>query len=392
MGTLAVHLGPGPLGLGLVVDVLLRQGFDVCLIGKPEGKEHKEYWLAFADPDRGLQSRQVQWACNPRDVQGLGDDVTVRLRTDSSVLITCALGDKAAERDSLLREILALRPAGAETVLLACENEPDEIYAAIAQGFPDVYYCACVVDRICSRDKPEIDSEGRRRLLVHSVAQWVIRQPQGRPHHVIEQLADADEVVATDQPLDAHKARKLWVVNGVHLLLALLARKEGLEELPLDDARRAAFEQLAQPLIESILEAVERRWPDLRRDPEFAADRVRAFCESPDSASRILRHRLIRSDLTSLMARLDTRLGSAARLATEEDVDTYWFEALVDVLLETLRDRNAYLAEPSGAHPTAEKDEDAVELFEQFMAGWTNPERAERAARELRALLAIQRL
>lgn len=407
MPPLTVHVGPGRLGLGLIVDVLRKDAsFDVCLIARADGRpEQRTYQIAFADPERGLVTRDVQWACNVERFDDIDEGARARITSEEPLLITVALGGAISEREDLLRELLRARPAEARTLLLACENEPGDEYRRIAEDHPEVAYCPCVVDRICNTHEPARDRHGRRRFLVHPVAQWVIvRQPPAFDA-LTKPLAATDEVLFVDESdLDAYEHRKLWAVNGIHMLLALLARQGGHDELPLTDARAEAFLMAAQPLITAVLQAVELEW-GLAADQQYAADRVRAFCESPDSASRVLRGRLVRANLVPLMARLNSRLGEAARTASARGVDCKPFADAAELLLETLKDRSAYLPpEPSAARgvPTTGEcpepdsiseavDDAAVAEFAAFLDGWMEDDQRADTIRRLTRILAGQR-
>lgn len=316
----AVHFGPGRLGLGLIVDVLLDTGrFDVYLIGAP-GREQRElatYFLRFTNPALGLRERRVAWAGNPEDDTDLPDALVRELHEDRPILFTSALGAvNVAEARPRIARMLSLRPVTAATALLACENEPHEIYNELQRDFPHVDVRRCVVDRICAWDtKPSLDPG--RRILAHDVSQWVI------PHATnpaLEGLRNVNDVLLLDGDAAAYRDRKRWVVNGIHLVLATIARREGIDLLPLIGKRELAFREHSKPLAMAMLDTVERMH-GLPVDEQFADERVRGFCEAPDSATRILSGRYLRHDLRPFVQRLDSRVSTAARAAQEHGVD-----------------------------------------------------------------------
>jgi hypothetical protein len=346
----AVHFGPGRLGLGLIVDILLETGsYDVYLVGAPgrEPAERDTYFLRFTDPAYGLRERHVIWAGNPEGVSDLPEGFLDLLRGDGPMLFTAALGgahvDKAC---GLIAELLRHRPVRAETALLACENEEYGAYDDMQRTFPHVVVRHCVVDRICAWDPRRSQTLGRR-ILVHEVAQWVIpRAGSG----AIEGLRPSQHVVPLVGDADGYRDRKLWVVNGIHLVLATIARREGVDRLPLTGARELAFREYAKPLAMAMLETADRRHA-LPVDEAFADDRVRAFCEAPDSATRILSERYLRSDLRPFIQRLDTRLANAARAASECGVPTEPCLWAFREIVAAIRTSNSFLdvswADPS---------------------------------------------
>ena len=173
-------------------------------------------------------------------------------------------------------------------------------------------------------------------------------------------------------------------------MLALMARQDGHDRLPLEGDRAVAFQAIADPLIRTILETVHRLHPTIPPDPEFAADRIRAFCETPDYTTRILRGRLKRSDLREFMRRLNARVGDAARAAHGCDVPCKQFEAVIDVVIETVTSRRSYI-DPDPAAPTADVDAEVVEALRQVLAEWLAPARADHVVSRMERWLAITR-
>lgn len=345
---LAVHLGPGALGLGLIVEQLHESGFDVCLVGRPDvvAPDLAEFGLACADPDIGLTYQAVRWVTNAAAYEDLPSDVVALISNEPAVLVTAALGADADKRAELIRAILSHRPAGSETVLLACENEPADTYGEIADSFAaSAHFPATVVDRICSRpEESPVDELGRRIVRMHPVGEWVI-QAQPTPLTTLNDLARAATVAIVSEPLEGYYFRKLWAVNGVHLMLALTARQAGVSELPLGDAEHVGvFVALASPLIDQVSRAVAYRWPAIRPTPDYAPDRIRAFLESEDTTRRILRGRLLRDDLRPFMQRLETRVADAARAAHAAGCDCEPFYQAMALVLEVLKDPASYYA------------------------------------------------
>src|ERR1022692_428137 len=340
--TPAVHFGPGRLGLGLIVDVLLEtKRYDVYLIGAPgrEPGEYGTYFLRFTDPAFGLRERLVAWAGNPKDLSDLPEPLLCELRGHGPMLFTAAIGaTNVTTARSLIAAMLSLRPEQAPTALLACENEPYELYDELQSTFPHVDVRHCVVDRICAWD-PRPRSQPGRRILAHDVSEWVIPQATSP---ALEGLRDVKDVLLLAGDADAYRDRKLWVVNGIHLVLATIARREGVDLLPLTGHRERTFREHAKPLAMAMLETAERVY-DLPADEHFADERVRAFCEVPDSATRILSKRYLRRDLRPLAHRLNTRISESARAARECDVDVDPFVWAFREVVEAIRRSDSFL-------------------------------------------------
>lgn len=347
----AVHFGPGRLGLGLVIDVLLQtRRYDVYLIGAPDRprQEQRTYYLRFTDPAVGVRQRVVTWAGNPRSMSDVPEVLLARLRSDEPVLVTSALGENnVAEAYERIHGVLQLRPPLASTVLLVCENEPHTIYADLETSNPHVEVRRCVVDRICALDERPSAEPGRR-ILVHDVSLWVIPHACGDGSAAadvwppLDGLRGAEDVLMLDGDADAYKHRKLWVVNGIHMILATIARRAGVDVLPLTGERQRQFRNAAEPLAMAMLQAAECAY-GLPVDEHFAGERVRAFCEAPDSATRVLSGRYMRADLRPYVKRLDSRVAAAARTAHEHGLDTEPFLWAFEEVVQAIGESDSFL-------------------------------------------------
>jgi hypothetical protein len=335
----------------------------------------------------------VRWVSNCAGADDLDPAVLEIIADPAPLLITCALERAIAERRELVQEIVSRRPAGAETVLLPCENDPAEAYHALEQHCgAALTMLPCVVDRICdwSPSGPR-DGFGRRMVQAHPVGEWVIASAGAL--QTLERLRAASMVHVTRGAIDGWKSRKLWCVNGLHIVLALIARREGVEHLPLAGAILEDFVRVARPLTRQIGAGVTARWSDIPCDRAYASDRIRAFVESPDTTSRLLGRHLRRHDLTAFMDRLNTRLGDAARAAHAADQDCAPFADVVALVVTTLEDPNSYYAADGAERPAldADVDERVLQGFAAVLEGWMDAAKAAVEVAALRRTLEAQR-
>jgi hypothetical protein len=397
---LAIHIGPGRLGLGLIVPCLRQAGFDVCLVGRPDAdrEELPQYLLDWTDPRVGLELRSVSYACNAGCAADLPDAVRAYVASDEPLVITGALGPKNAPAcEGLIGEILELRPAGAQTDVIVCENEDLPIYRTLAERHGDrATFCWSVVDRVCTWLDSGTRRGGRRAVRAHPVGEWVIGHPDPQSP-TMQALAQAPEVrVVVPDHVPAYKHRKLWTVNGLHLVLALLARRSRvdvsnrrMDVLPLV-AREAEFQEIAAQVCEGIdagLLALHRQ--ELSPDPAYGPARVQVFCETPDRVERVLRS-LVRADLRDFMRRFDERVCDAARATHDAGGDVTVFRKILANVLLVLRDERSYYDDPD-APLDPDVDAGVVEAFAHALRDWLPEE--ERAARvaDLRRTLEQQR-
>jgi hypothetical protein len=424
--TVAVHFGPGRLGLGLVVDVLLStERYEVYLIGRPNSSlsERRSYYVRFTDPRLGMRQRTVAWAGNTAKMADLPERLVAQLRDANSVLVTTALGeDNVAEAYERIHCVLQLRPAMSSTVVLVCENERHKMYDELAGANPHAVVLHCVVDRICAWDEESL-LPGKS-VLAHDVSQWVVPHayapapdlsgpvtpgtgPTADVHRMpwpaLVGLTEEPNVLLLANDATSYAHRKLWVVNGIHLILATIARRNGVDVLPLIGWRQQEFKESIRPLMLAMLETIDRAF-GLAVDEHFADERVRAFCEAPDSATRVLRKRYIRSDLRPYIERLATRVGTAAKLAHDHDVDIAPFVWVFREVVEAMAESDSYLdvtvVDPAtgklyrtGSLPEvdARVDAEVEAAFARSLEGWAPEEAVDVLMRRLHNALATWR-
>ncbi len=217
-------------------------------------------------------------------------------------------------------------------------------------------------------------------------------------------LHGADHVVLLEGSEIAHKHRKLWIVNGLHVVMATIARRCGVDRLPLRDEPLDAFRASIKPLMLAILQAVESEY-GLATDEQFADERVRAFCEAPDSASRVLTDRYLRADLRPYMERIRSRVGAAAMVAYEHGIDIEPFLWAFAEVADAIHESDSFLdvTEPDPERPwrlrpcpdppliDAEVDAEAVSIFADALAGWAPTPAASLLIRRVDSSLATWR-
>ncbi|HEY2537407.1 MAG TPA: hypothetical protein VGI24_10550 [Solirubrobacteraceae bacterium] len=378
--------------MGLIAEELDQSHFSVCLIGSPgTGREPREYGLAFTDPDIGLEYRIVDEYSDAATVSELPSRILSEIGSTAPLLITCALAAQITTRMEFLADVIDRRLAGSETVLVACENEPHDAYRELARRCAGKFVtCPCIVDRICAWPSTVTidengetiviehrrDDENRRVVLVHPVGEWVIAAPQPIPATLM-QLQRAPLVQITHGEITGYENRKLWSVNGVHMVLALVARLEGIRQLPLIEPYQQAFLQTAMPLMAQITAAIEDQYPDIPHDPDYMPDRIRAFAQAPDTTARILEQTLKRSDLRAFMGRLNRRIGNAARAAHKAGQSCEPFYEAMTLVVDVLSSRPLYYRETEPKPIDDLIDQEVLVMFAATLADWLDGPRAQ---------------
>lgn len=404
---LHIHIGPSPLALGLLVPATLAAGFDVAVVGRPGCVIPSEYGHSGSGPRGRLRYLQVDWFIGPETLKELPAELLSQIRSEEPMLMTCTLRGEIAARRSFVEELLQERPRDAETLLLACENAPDAAYDEITAGCPSgVRVLRTVVNRMCIGLDP--DSEGRRMVSAHPFGEWLIEKPT-EPSVVLDALKAAPEVDVVGD-VEARHDRKLWMVNGAHQALALIAwaggaralqglheDKEGNPEFKTRDDLRAAAQDLSVSARLSHLHmamdaALGSTHPHLEDNLDYGVKHVLAYAEHPDNITRVLGG-FQRRKLASFIATLEVRLAQPARICHGLGLSVAPFEFVFDIFEDMVENLDAFLdAEDIRRNPSSfdrRADEAAVQAYAQLVQGWSSKEQVEaRIARFAEALVA----
>lgn len=370
-----VQIGPSALAHGLLIPCTLALGFKVAIVGRV-GEDGPSEYVHVNTHTGKKRTRPVDLVEGPERLS----DASVAFRSmvgeNEPLLVTCSLRDAIVDRRDLVIELLEARPEGAETVFAACENSPHEIYAEIEEVCEanGIVSLKTVVNRMC-REEEERDEDDRRVILAHPLGEWVFEQP-ARSLGLLEALSRLEEVEIVEE-YAARKDRKIWMVNGVHLALALMARAAPQGEPADFDLTRAAMRpevlvQLAQ-LHGPMDEALRRRHPGLTGNLAYGRDHVLAYMEHPDYVSRVLSG-FKRQDLAPFIGTMEERIGTPARVCFEANCSREAFEPVLDVFEDLAKDPDVFVdAAEIRDNPllvTEAADRRAIEAYERFLTGW----------------------
>lgn len=230
-----IHIGCGSLGLGFVAPITYAAGAQVYLANRtsPESQQRnlalqrKLIYSVRKRTNLSINSEEVHIAnflFTDTDIEALRRVVT----DDRTRLITFAAKDGQAAIVPVLQDLIDARmSSSASTVplfLMACENQISRDMAAFLQSVhPPVLCPPCIVDRICSEIEYETESD-LVSVHVEPYARWVIYRLSG-----IEPLEDllrsAGRTVEFVDEIEPFRRRKLLLVNGVHAILAIMAKR-----------------------------------------------------------------------------------------------------------------------------------------------------------------------
>jgi hypothetical protein len=343
---LHLHVGPSALALGLLIPMTLDAGFDVCVVGRPGEDNPKVFGVSGSGRGGRLSFREVNWFEGPHSVEDLPREVLARLGGLEPLLMTGSLREGIARRYEFMIGILECRPPEAETIVLPCENAPHSDYDKVRKACErtGALMLRTVVNRMCV-DLGR-DSHNRRTVSAHSLGEWLIeRPPDGRSSAVLTALSQVDgfEVVSDIQ---ARHDRKLWMVNGAHQALALMARRANADHRLEDgDDLRTALNPVTAArlghLHNSMNEALRCVHPHLTASVEYSMEHVEAYAEHPESVARVL-NAFRRLDLVPFIKALDERIAAPAKICHEHGLSVHPFTHVIAVFLELVANIDAF--------------------------------------------------
>jgi hypothetical protein len=364
-----LHIGPGRLGLGLVVELSLRANLITHLVGRPGSKAQVGQ---FAIKQTGMDQEPLEVASYSEAgaYDELRDTAKDALSSSLSVLLTTAVGGGGDGCAQLLDEVAQerrLRPGG--TVFIACENDFDPPFPEIESALRamEVDCRRAMVNRIC----PECEVEdGVLVVRADPHAEWLI---EGAPDHDVLIQLDALEEVSFVEDIEPFAVRKRWLVNGGHLALGIFGLKDKITSVTAVARNEERHQELVK-IQASMVQALPADWKDLLGDSiAYARAELVPMCRTEDEVPRIM-HRLQRANPAPFFKTAKKRLAEPAERFLEIHGHTSHqlenvFEALQDVLLdfESYVDSIGVRKGSVVLDPT--KDEAAVAAYEEFLAG-----------------------
>lgn len=402
-----VHIGPSPLALGLLIPCTKAAGFGTCVVGRPGDDSPNSYGYVGTGPEDLLSYPKVDAFEGPSQYSDLSAEVRRKIESDEPLLLTCTLREMIVQRQSLVEELLRARQKDAETIFLPCENAPHSAYAqliAVCEETGATARCT-VVNRMCTEG--ERDSENRRMVSAHSLGEWLIERPS-EPSPMLEQLEIAAEVKMIDD-YKARQARKLWMVNGAHQALALMAWEGTERTLEIvdegegqarrsddlrDAARGARVLARLSHLHAAMDDALIHEYPHLKGSLDYGLEHVIAYSEHPDSVKRVL-GAFRRQDLAPFIKTMEIRLARPAEICASLGRSVAPFAYVFDVFenlclsLDAFLDVAALRIDPGLIDP--EVDKRALQAYARLVKGWTSEDEAEERVRRLARALASHR-
>lgn len=177
------------------------------------------YRLKWEGPNRREELCRVDWYRETESTAGLPLEVVDELRKSQPALITATLRDGISKQRGLIEGMLRMRPPGAETIVMPCENSVPSDWQAIRALCEELgaSYLQPLVNRIAlplAERGPE-----SRTTRAHELGELLVCTP-ANGSSILAALAVNDEFGLVEE-LGIRIQRKLFMVNGAHLALGI---------------------------------------------------------------------------------------------------------------------------------------------------------------------------
>ena len=310
--TAHLHIGPGCLGLGLVVAAGLEADLDVHLIAReasalPDSARFKA--LRKGSDGEAVIPLPISTLSKADTAEALPGEVRELTFNVPELLVTIAATTPGLEqRQAFLLTLAEARAASASassTVFIPCENDPGKCYPELKAKLEGLgVECRdTMVNRLCP-DLRLDPADGSFEVVVDEMAEWVI---QGEADHQLALRAlDGLAYVEFAPDVAPFETRKRWLVNGAHLALAILARARNIASIDIA-AAAAGRTRWLEKLHRALIEALDRQHPGMRENDGYAASHVAAWARHEDRVMRILR-RLRRAEPLPFFDDLERKL------------------------------------------------------------------------------------
>lgn len=326
-----VHFGGGKLGLGLIIP-LTAKNFRVKILNKDNIKNRaKNEKLSSGIYSISHNEQSIRFDELITFGNEFESDIVDKISAPEVRLVTTAVGEPnlriVAKNISKIIKNRNQKSINQPLIVIACENVRDNsatLREYVTKEISDadkkymeshVYFCNCVVDRICY----DIDADSiTLKVFVGEEHEWVIDTDAIRDKNLKEwfsqKMRNEHIRLVNSDKLEFEQDLKLWCFNGVHLILAayakLWANKLGKANYPLSGALNVGF--VSDPInrLQRILSVVmkETYQIDQKIMKKYHDDfKRRIYANKIDSANRII-HDLIDSVTDSDMYDLFTFL------------------------------------------------------------------------------------
>jgi hypothetical protein len=369
-----VHIGPGALGLGLIVHCANKANLDSHLVTRPNpSSTASTFCLGLTGSAEEIALRRATYS-TAASIEQLTPEARGALATCDSVLITSSVGGNFSQCTDLIVELAAFRRpdgGGLDITFITCENTLDDCYEELAEQLEALGadLRQTMVNRLCpGRDESQDGLTVIVRADPH--AEWFI---EGEPDNEMLERLDTLPCVSFVPDVEPYATRKKWMVNGAHVALALFARRVKQPSI-----RVVALDRERQQHLIELYRNMAQLFPDswnsiLGNSVDYGVEQLIPFGRTQDDTSRILK-RLHRVKVKPFLDDVNHKLAEPARRYRLQAGDqSPGFENVFEVLHEVLLHLESYQDFEEVTNQDVQlsdsADRDAVDAYEQVLTG-----------------------
>jgi mannitol-1-phosphate/altronate dehydrogenase len=310
-----VHIGTGKFGLGFVGYFSHRLGFATSLLNRAHENssarnkklhDHRKYRIKYFDQESRQELIQFEDCTSISSGQETSGRAVELISDPKTKLLTTSVGESHLKNLApIIASGLQARTSDTPLFIIACENGHRCSSKILEKWVVDLLpsstrketFIDCVVDQVCEEIEEHKSSKDIITVSVESHREWIIESEDEELQKLLKH--SFIKFVPSGQ-IDIYETRKLWLVNGFQLALAVL----GMEFLrnskaPLSEVIKSDNKPLSDQVngirreLENALHIKDQRDFFKRQEINSFANQVtERIRQSQDTCERILRDAL----------------------------------------------------------------------------------------------------
>jgi mannitol-1-phosphate/altronate dehydrogenase len=274
------------------------------------------------------------------DRENLEDLINIIAHPETTLLTTSVGYHHLPDIAPYIEEGLRARKSDCSPLfVLACENghrSSSHLKESINQAViadKEVEFLDCVVDQICDKFSKKADEQNKVVIQAENYREWIIeeRNPDIRNYLNHAAIKFIKHQEGSDSPLELYEVRKRWLVNGLHMAVAIIGTNFMNPDALIADVIKSKDDRIKKPIDDIKNELADAfRYRDeknvftLSETEVFINDTLDRFMSSPDRCERIVKQALHSSTrLKQMTETIGLALGKDCKLSESLKLTLY---------------------------------------------------------------------
>lgn len=316
MTQIHAHIGTGKFGLGFVGYLSSKCNLKTVLLNRispdKDAKDRNEKLQAEKSYTIKYYDQEVETVefddFHFYDKEKFEEIINVIAHPETTILTTSVGYHQLSDIVPYIEEGLKARKNGSPLLsIIACENGhrssshlKNNINEMSIAG-KEVEFLDCVVDQICDRFGKKESNQNKIVIQAENYREWIIeeRNPIIRDYLNHSAIKFIKYQEGQNSPLELYEVRKRWLVNGLHMALAIIGTNSMSPEAFIADviiSQDERIKHLIKDITHELADAFKYRDENnvftLFEIESFINETLERFRASPDKCERIVKQAL----------------------------------------------------------------------------------------------------